>query len=128
MRLLLDTRTLLWALPSPSVFPTSPVRPLKIGVTTSGCRLPRLGSWPQFRLGKLPQAQVLVLGYAEHLARLDAHELAVTSRHALDAGFLNWAHRDPFDRMLAAQAMVESITLVSGDSVFAEVPGVRILW
>lgn len=69
-----------------------------------------------------------VLGYTEHLARLDAHELSVSSRHALDAGLLNWEHRDPFDRMLAAQAMVESASLVTADKVFAQLPGVRILW
>ena len=46
-------------------------------------------------------------------------ELAVTARHALLAGSLAWEHRDPFGRMLAAQAMVGSMTLVTRDEAFA---------
>lgn len=82
----------------------------------------------KYRLGKLPGAQVLVLAFAEHLEGLNALELAVTSRHALDAGQLAWQHRDPFDRMLAAQAMVESAALVTADRAFADLPGVHVLW
>ncbi|MFD4182465.1 type II toxin-antitoxin system VapC family toxin [Rhodococcus sp. NPDC058514] len=80
------------------------------------------------RLGKLPQAEVLRLGYAEHLARLGATGLPISLRHALEAGGLNWSHRDPFDRMLAVQAMVESATLVTADVVVADVVRVRLLW
>lgn len=42
-------------------------------------------------------------------------------------GTLAWPHRDPFDRVLAAQAMLERMTRVSRDPVFAEVP-LSILW
>lgn len=69
-----------------------------------------------------------MLAFAEHLEGLNALELAVTSRHALDAGQLAWQHRDPFDRMLAAQAMVESAALVTADRAFADLPGVHVLW
>ena len=55
-------------------------------------------------------------------------QLAVTASHALLAGPLDWAHRDPFDRMLAAQAMVESMTLITQDEAFATVRGIRTLW
>jgi PIN domain nuclease of toxin-antitoxin system len=44
------------------------------------------------------------------------------------AGRLDWGHRDPFDRMLVAVAMTESLPLVSKDRAFAAVPGVRVIW
>lgn len=44
--------------------------------------------------------------------------LAITVEHAELAPTLPWHHRDPFDRMLVAQAQLESLTLVSADGVF----------
>jgi PIN domain nuclease of toxin-antitoxin system len=44
------------------------------------------------------------------------------------AGHLDWSHKDPFDRMLAAQAVLEDATLVSADAAFDSAPGVRRLW
>jgi len=41
---------------------------------------------------------------------------------------LEWSHPDPFDRMLAAQAMTEGLMLVSADTVFQGLPGIRVLW
>ena len=54
--------------------------------------------------------------------------LAVTHRHAWQAGSLAVEHRDPFDRMLAAQAQLEGLVLVSVDPVFAGEFGQRVLW
>ena len=53
--------------------------------------------------------------------------LAVSSAHAWHAGSLAWPHRDPFDRMLAAQTMLDGLTLVTRDPVFAQLP-VPALW
>jgi PIN domain nuclease of toxin-antitoxin system len=52
----------------------------------------------------------------------------VAEDHALLAGRLEWNHRDPFDRMLAAQAMMESMVIITGDPVFAGCPGAPTLW
>ena len=41
---------------------------------------------------------------------------------------MDWGHRDPFDRMIAAQAMLESLTLVTADTAFATLPGLTTLW
>lgn len=41
---------------------------------------------------------------------------------------LEWNHRDPFDRMLAAQAMIESLVIITGDRAFIGCRGVRTLW
>jgi PIN domain nuclease of toxin-antitoxin system len=71
------------------------------------------------RLGKLPDATPIVLSYARNLDRLGAHELPISSRHALAAGDLAWDHRDPFDRILAAQSILDGLPLVTSDAAFA---------
>jgi PIN domain nuclease of toxin-antitoxin system len=53
------------------------------------------------------------------LARLGFRVLPVSLPHALAAGRLEWGHRDPFDRMLAAQAVTEGAILVTADRVFS---------
>jgi PIN domain nuclease of toxin-antitoxin system len=41
---------------------------------------------------------------------------------------MEWTHKDPFDRMLIAQAVTEDLTLISCDTAFADAPGARLLW
>jgi len=50
------------------------------------------------------------------------------SDHALRAGGLRWDHRDPFDRMLAAQALLEHAVLVTGDAAFSGLTGLEVAW
>ena len=52
------------------------------------------------------------------LRRNAVRDLAVTHEHAEYAACLDWDHRDPWDRLLAAQARLESCALVSADEVF----------
>ena len=78
--------------------------------------------------GKLPEAEPLLATWDSTVARLRATILPVTDKHAILAGRLAWEHRDPFDRMLAAQAILEGTTFVSTDTAFDAVPGVRRLW
>ncbi|MCL2735042.1 MAG: type II toxin-antitoxin system VapC family toxin [Propionibacteriaceae bacterium] len=81
-------------------------------------------------LGKLPEALPLITdaAWAEALIRLRGDELSVSTRHSLLAGKMPWDHKDPFDRLLAAQAIVEDIPLVTADSAFASAPGVTVIW
>lgn len=78
------------------------------------------------RLGKLPQARAIP-EWSAAVSRLGAAELALSSTHSEHAGLLDWSHRDPFDRLLVAQALVESLTLVSADQAVLAAPGVRTL-
>ena len=64
-------------------------------------------------------------GYAAALARVESDPDAYWMELA---GRLDWNHRDPFDRMLAAQAMIESLVIITGDPAFAGCPGVPTLW
>ena len=68
------------------------------------------------RLGKLPGADVLVADVAGWVARAGFEPLAVSIPHAQRAGTWPHPHRDPFDRMLAAQSAIEGIPLVSSDA------------
>ncbi len=68
------------------------------------------------RLGKLQAAAGLVGGLPAHIRRLGLTPLAVEVEDADLAGALAGAHRDPFDRMLAAQAIQRGISVVSNDA------------
>ncbi|WP_067970937.1 type II toxin-antitoxin system VapC family toxin [Mycolicibacter icosiumassiliensis] len=126
---LLDTHAVLWALTAPARLGGNARKVLTdrsapIVVST-------VSAWElstKQRLGKLPQADAILGAYSRHLDRLGASRLPITEEHALLAGRLDWDHRDPFDRMLAAQAIIESMTLITGDAGFAGLPGVPMLW
>lgn len=82
----------------------------------------------KYRTGRWPAAQPLVTQHDIYCARLRAQQHPITAADALRAGTLTWSHPDPFDRMLAAQAMLGQATLVTRDQRFAELPGLPILW
>jgi PIN domain nuclease of toxin-antitoxin system len=70
------------------------------------------------RIGKLPEAKQIVEEYSQILAKTKFIELPVTSAHALRAGNLPIAHRDPFDRMIMAQAELERMPVITYDAAF----------
>ncbi len=72
----------------------------------------------KYRIGKLPEAKQLVEQYSQILHQAKFIELAITSAHALRAGSLPIAHRDPFDRMIMAQAELESLPVITYDKAF----------
>jgi PIN domain nuclease of toxin-antitoxin system len=72
----------------------------------------------KYRIGKLPEAEMLVNDYEQILEQAKFLELPVTTSQALRAGTLPIAHRDPFDRMLMAQAELESLPILSYDKAF----------
>ena len=79
------------------------------------------------RIKKLDSGAELLDHLAGHLARLELLELPVTVEHGRVAGALDWTHRDPWDRILVAQALTEEMTLVSNEDSF-DVTGVKRLW
>lgn len=126
---MIDTHVLLWMLTDPS----------RLSEHASGTLSDRrtelfvsaASAWEiatKQRLGRLPQAEVLVRGYQQHLDRLDVETIDVSSTHAFLAGSIEWRHRDPFDRMIAAQCMIDSLPLVTSDEAFSTLAGVRLLW
>ena len=79
------------------------------------------------RLGRLPGAEDLERNYLDVMELAGYTLLSVDSEAALRAGRLVSEHRDPFDRMIAAQALALDIPVVSPDSAFDPF-GVRRLW
>lgn len=123
VRVLLDTHVVLWALMEPARL-SPPVHDLLRDRSTDVI-VSSASAWEiatKQRLGKLDDAADLVHHYTDHLRRLGAEELSITSTHALTAGRFDVTHRDPFDRMLAAQSIVTGIPLVTSDPAFSQFP------
>jgi PIN domain nuclease of toxin-antitoxin system len=81
----------------------------------------------KYRIGKLSQAAALAYDVSGALAGQGFVELPITVQHAQTAGSLPGPHRDPFNRMLIAQATLSDLVLVSNEPVFDRY-GVRRLW
>lgn len=62
------------------------------------------------------------------LASLQATELPVEHRHAKEVYQLPWIHKDPFDRLLIAQALVEGAVIITSDQVIPNYPGITTIW
>ena len=127
-RLLLDTHTLLWWWSSENLL-TRTVRALILDPGTA-VFVSAASAWEiatKVRLGRLAQHGDAVAQFDELLREDDFRPLSVTCRHGLRAGSYPSEHGDPFDRMLAAQAELESLTLVTPDVAFSEFP-VETLW
>ncbi len=77
--------------------------------------------------GRLPSALDFLQDFEGALDKDGFQALSITAAHGLRAGLLPGPHKDPFDRMLIAQAQAENLTIVSNDAVFDRY-GVRRLW
>ena len=79
------------------------------------------------RIGKLPAAAHLVANFPQIALSQGFILLAITALHAIRAGSLQGAHRDPFDRMLAAQTLSENMVIVPNDPKL-DLFGVSRIW
>jgi PIN domain nuclease of toxin-antitoxin system len=128
MRLLLDTHTLIWWWTEDSSLPASARR--LIGSRSSEVLVSAASAWEiatKVRLGRLEVAADLARDFGRYLAREGFESLSITSEHAMRAGILPGSHEDPFDRMLVAQAQIESLAIVSNDALL-DGYGVSRLW
>jgi len=127
MRLLLDTHTLLWWLEGDRRM-SKRARTL-IGRDSNEVFVSAASAWEittKWRLGKLPGAADVAADIAGAVASQAFLPLSITLAHAQLAGRLTTDHRDPFDRMLAAQALIEGIPIVSNDEAFDRFGVVRV--
>lgn len=128
MSLLLDTHVFLWAVMQPEKLSASVRERFEDPATE--LIVSAASAWEiatKHRLGKLPSAAPVVAQFDDVVARLHARVLAVTHRHALLAGGFEFPHRDPFDRILAAQAQLEQVWLVSKDPALSGL-GAEVIW
>ena len=79
------------------------------------------------RLGKWDQAARVVMHWERAASGLGAEQLSPTAEHALRAGMLDWDNRDPFDRLIVAQAQVNALVLVTADRAIQGAPDLNVL-
>ncbi|MGY4397479.1 PIN domain nuclease of toxin-antitoxin system [Sphingomonas sp. UYAg733] len=77
--------------------------------------------------GKLAEIENFERDYKPLMESNGFESLAVADDHAMRAGFLPGAHRDPFDRLLAAQALIEGMSVITRDPEFAAF-GCDVIW
>jgi PIN domain nuclease of toxin-antitoxin system len=127
VRLLLDTHALIWWLAGDERLPQN----ARVAIRDADLvYVSAASAWEvatKARIGKLPEALSLAQDFRDRLDRQSFRALEITVEHAQRAGFLPGPHRDPFDRMLIAQAQAENLILVSNEEIFDQYGIVR-LW
>lgn len=128
IKLLLDTHALLWWWAADSRM-AEPARQA-VADETNEIFVSAASIWEiatKHRIGKLPEAPRLLPGIDRHIRRSRFAELPISFAHAELAGRMESEHRDPFDRMLIAQAKLEAMTMISSDRIFSSFD-VPIVW
>ena len=128
-RVLLDTHALIWAVAEPARLSDRARRVLEDHATdllVSAASIWELAT--KHRLGKLADGEYVLNVLPECMTAAGMTELPVSIAHARLAGGLDWDHRDPFDRMLAAQSLIESAPVVTRDVRLHRRDGLRTIW
>lgn len=125
MRFLLDTHTFAWAVGDPDRL--GAIARVHLSDPKNTLLVSAVCIWEmsiKHHLGKWPEVAPFLDEelYQGFLAQLGAQELPMRASHARLAGQFAVDHRDPFDRMLAAQALLEGVTLISQDPAFKVFP------
>ncbi|RMI09552.1 type II toxin-antitoxin system VapC family toxin [Cellulomonas triticagri] len=124
---LLDTHVFLWLLADPDRVPEevrSTLDDPRHDLAVSAASAMEIAT--KTRLGKL-DGQPVLSSWRHAVAGIGARELPVTGEHGVLAGSLRWEHRDPFDRLLVAQAQLEPATLVTRDAAVVAYERVAVL-
>jgi PIN domain nuclease of toxin-antitoxin system len=119
LKLLLDTQCWLWWFAQPEQLSETVID--QIADETNEVWLSVASVWEigiKFAIGKLPLPEPPETYFPSRMKQLGAGSLEITAAHALQAAALPPHHKDPFDRMLIAQAQIEEMVLVSSDTVF----------
>ena len=128
MRLLLDTHAFLWWLAGDQGL--SPAARKVITDKGNDVLVSAASAWEiatKHRLGKLPGVAAIVDDLETVIAEQSFAELPISIRHGRVGGSLPGPQRDPFDRMLIAQALVDNLVLVSNERGF-DAYGVARVW
>ena len=126
--LLLDTHALIWAAVEPNRLGATARRAMENGdnnVLVSPVSAMEIAT--KVRLGKLDLARPFATDFLKEVAALGFEHLPIDARHAQHAGNLPFSHKDPFDRLLIAQAQLENLRLVSNEKRFDDFAVLR-LW
>jgi PIN domain nuclease of toxin-antitoxin system len=119
LKLLLDTHALIWWLAGDEALSRrarEAIADEANSVAVSAASAMEVAT--KFRIGKLPDAALLAQEFEAIISDQGFTELAITVHHARLAGDMNISHKDPFDRLLIAQAQAEDMVLVSNEALF----------
>ncbi|CAN5117920.1 type II toxin-antitoxin system VapC family toxin [soil metagenome] len=128
MRILLDTHALIWWMAGDPKLPVL-VREVILD-KTNAVFVSAVSAYEiafKHRMGKLEMAERVARNFEWEIDQEGFNSLAVTASDALQAGAFDHAHRDPFDRLLIAQALGNNLALVSNERLF-DTFGVSRLW
>lgn len=128
MKVLLDSHSMIWALDNPTKLTpsaTAALQDLRNQLLVSAASIWEIAI--KFGKGRLPLSLPYRAWMDKAVADLGLTVLPITLDYAERQAGLPFHHRDPFDRLLAAQALVENCPLVSGDAIF-DAYGVRRIW
>ncbi len=127
MKLLLDTHTLLWwwsqadrIAPRVRALLRDPANTIFVSAASA---------WEvatKYRIGKYPDGGRVIGEWGERMAPDGFIELPISARHALRAGSMPGEHRDPFDRMIAAQSLIEGVPVASSDRSLTDLGAERV--
>ena len=128
MNLLLDTHVLLWWLLEPPRLSAQARK--SVASRQNDVWVSAATGWEiltKHRIGKLPSIGSLAANLFQEIQEEGFQPLSITFPHACLAGSFTHAHRDPFDRVLAAQSLLENLQLVSADPAFDQF-GIERVW
>jgi PIN domain nuclease of toxin-antitoxin system len=129
MKLLLDSHAFVWLANSPEKLSSKAREALEDAGNT--LLVSAASSWElasKYHLGKFPEAKAVVEDFYGAVARYNLEVLDIKPHHGLLAASIIHLHRDPFDRLLAAQSKLEQAPLVSADEVIHSFPGLEWFW
>jgi PIN domain nuclease of toxin-antitoxin system len=121
--ILLDTHTFLWWLFGDSKLSNksrNTIKDMSMDVYISAASVWEIAT--KHRLGKLPRANSVAKNVPLWIERAGFISLPISAEHAQLAGTWKSNHRDPFDRMLAAQAKIEKMPILSSDKALKQFP------
>lgn len=128
MKFLFDTHALFWFLDgNPKL---SPRAREAIAAQDAVLVASAVSAWEianKVRIGKWPEVRRFGERFTEHAQEQQIELLSVSAEHARLAGLMPGEHRDPFDRMLAAQSQLEDMPLVTADPAFRAF-GTKVVW
>jgi len=116
----LDTHTLLWLVSTPST--VDPAALAVLADPATGVWVTAASAWEiaiKTRLGRL-DGEALLSAWTDIIAGMSTTELPIESSDAILAGRLPWDHRDPFDRVIVAQALRRNLTIATRDTTILD--------
>ena len=127
MRLLLDTSTLIWWVMGSDRLRDFARRQIIAETSVHVSAVSAMELSTKLRIGKLPEARLLVEEFHDRIEDEGFILEPLTAEHGLLAGRIEAEHRDPFDRMIAAQAIADGLAIVSPDTAF-DALGAKRIW